>query len=390
VSLTPSAIKDVSGVVIGFSVFVRDITKEKKLDRIIKKHTEELEKFKLAVDASSDAIVITDKDAHILYMNKTAEAMSGFYFNEVDGSYIGKLWGGHMEPSYYQKMWNTIKIEKKVYAGEFKNRRKSGEEYYVSAKLYPILDEFKEIKFYVGVESDITKIKEMERVKSEFVSVTSHQLRTPLTGIKWFSELLLKGKAGTLKPEQKDYIQQVSDSNDRMIKLVDDLLDVSHIDEMGKFKIILAKEDFSSIINETVDRQKNIAKEKGIKIKLSPKCKLKMFLSVDREKIEQALQNILSNAIKYSPEGGIISVDCNKKDGKLVCSFADKGIGIPTYQQPRVFERFFRADNVITVGSGTGLGLYIAKFIVESHDGKIWFESKENKGTTFYISLPIK
>jgi len=243
---------------------------------------------------------------------------------------------------------------------------------------------------FVGMETDITKSKELERAKSEFVSVASHQLRTPLTGIKWFSELLLNGKAGILNSEQKDYIKQVFISNDRMIKLVDDLLDVSHIDDSGKFRILLAKDNFSSIIKEVVDQQKNLAKEKNIKIKLGAGCLKKTLLKIDRVKIEQAMQNILNNSIKYSPNGGTISVDCQEENSNFVCSFKDKGIGIPAHQQHRVFEKFFRADNVITIGSGTGLGLYIAKFIMEGHYGKIWFESKENKGTTFYISLPIR
>jgi len=236
----------------------------------------------------------------------------------------------------------------------------------------------------------MTKLKEMDRLKSEFVSIASHQLRTPLTGIKWFSELLLNGKAGVLSEEQKDFVKQIFDSNDRMIKLVDDLLDVSHIDESGKFKIILVSGDFSKIIKEVVDQQKIQAKIKNIKIALSAECLKKMILKVDEQKIEQAMQNILSNAIKYSPNGSTISVNCEKNDGQYVCSFKDKGIGIPLYQQHRMFEKFFRADNVITVGSGTGLGLYIARHIVEGHGGKMWFESKENKGTTVYISLPIK
>lgn len=390
VSLTFSPIKDDFGTVVGVSIISRDITSQKKTEENLKKQMIELEKFKLASDSSSDAIVITDKDGYILYKNLSAEKMSGFSKDEIDNTYVGHLWGGHMETSFYQKMWHTIKYEKKPFIGELKNRRKTGEEYTVMARLYPLLDKHNDVSFFVGVETDITKVKEMEKIKSEFVSIASHQLRTPLTGIKWFSELLLKGKAGKLTVEQKDYMQQVFDSNDRMIKLVDDLLDVSHIDESGKFKIILVKEDFSTIIKDVVDQQKIQAKEKTIKIILSPNCLKKIILRVDRSKIEQAMQNILSNAIKYSPKGSSVSVECENKGDQYVCSFKDKGIGVPLYQQHRVFEKFFRADNVITVGSGTGLGLYIARYIIDGHGGKMWFESKENKGTTVYFSLPIK
>lgn len=390
VSLIISPIVDSVGSVVGVSTVSRDISREVIAEAELKKQMIELEKFKLAVDSSSDAIVITDKDGRVLYENKAVVKLSGYSMSETEKTYIGKLWGGHMEKSFYQKMWHTIKDEKKPFIGELKNRRKNGEEYVVMARFYPLLDNLGDIQFFVGVETDISKVKEMDRIKSEFVSIASHQLRTPLTGIKWFSELLLKGKAGDLSVEQKDFVQQVFDSNDRMIRLVDDLLDVSHIDEAGKFKIILVNEDFSVIIKDVVSQQKIQAKIKNIKISLSSACLDKISLKVDRSKLEQAMQNILSNAIKYSPNGSTISVDCDRSKEQYVCSFKDKGIGIPLYQQHRVFEKFFRADNVITVGSGTGLGLYIARYIIEGHGGKMWFESKENKGTTVYFSLPIK
>jgi PAS domain S-box-containing protein len=368
----------------------RDITDRKLADAALKKQMTELEKFKLVAENSSDAIVITDVDGHILYANAASEKLSGFSRQDIDSHNIGRLWGGHMEKNFYENMWKIIKVEKKIFVGELKNRRKTGEEYYVSARFYPLLDKSGEVQFFVGMETDITKAKEVDRAKSEFISVASHQLRTPLTGIKWFSELLLKGKAGDLSVEQKDFIKQVYDSNDRMIKLVDDLLDVSHIEEAGRFRIILKPEEFSAIIKGLVEEQKIQAKNKNVKIRLGAGCLKKIVLRLDKNKIEQALQNLLSNAIKYSPVGGEVLIDCEAKEGEFVCSFKDSGVGIPDYQQHRVFEKFFRADNVITVGSGTGLGLYIAKFIIQGHDGKIWFKSKENKGTTFYFSLPIK
>ena len=369
---------------------VRDITDKKATELDLKKQMTELEKFKLAVDGTTDSVMITDKDAVVLYANEAVVAMTGFDRDEIMNQYIGHLWGGHMEKGFYEEMWNSIKNKKKVFVGELNNRRKTGEEYIVNAKFYPLLDKNGEVEFFVGVETDITKAKQTERTKAEFVSVASHQLRTPLTGIKWFSELLLKGRAGKLAVEQKDFVQQIFDSNDRMIKLVDDLLDVSHMDENGRFKLILLPEEFSEIVKEVVSEEQLIANNKKIKIKVSEACLKKMKLKVDKSKIEQAIQNILNNAIKYSPAGSTINFDCKKEKDNLVCSIQDHGIGIPEYQHFRVFEKFFRADNVISTGSGTGLGLYISKYIVSGHAGKMWFDSKENEGTTFYISLPIK
>lgn len=368
----------------------RDISAAKLADDNLKQQMVELEKFKLAVDGSSDSIMITDKDAHVLYVNKAILDMTGFTKEEIIGKYIGNLWGGHMEKGYYENMWHTIKDAKQIFTGELNNRRKNGEEYIVSAKFYPILDKNGEISFFVGVESDITKAKQLEHSKSEFVSVASHQLRTPLTGIKWFSELLLKGQAGTLTVNQNDYIQQIFTSNDRMIKLVDDLLDVSHMDETGHFKIVLQSEEFSEIIKEVVNEQQLIADNKKIKIKVEDACLKRIKLKVDKSKISQAIQNILNNAVKYSPSGSVIKFDCKKDSDNFIYSISDQGVGIPDNQHSRIFEKFFRGDNVISTGSGTGLGLYISKYIINAHAGKIWFESKEGKGTTFYISLPIK
>jgi len=139
-----------------------------------------------------------------------------------------------------------------------------------------------------------------------------------------------------------------------------------------------------------VSSQQLIADSKKIKIEVGVTCLKKIKIKVDKSKIEQALQNILNNAIKYSPTGSIINLDCKKEKDDFICSVKDRGIGIPQYQHNRVFEKFFRADNVISTGSGTGLGVYISRYIVLGHGGRMWFESQENKGTTFYISLPIK
>ena len=368
----------------------RDISYRKTTELALKNQMTELEKFKMAVDGTTDSIVITDKDAHVLYANNAVSKMTGFAKNDIIGQYIGHLWGGHMEKGYYEKMWDTIKNKKQAFVGELNNRRKTGEEYIVGVKFFPLLDKQGQVEFFVGVETDVTIAKQTERAKAEFVSVASHQLRTPLTGIKWFSELLLKGRAGNLSVDQKDYVQQIFDSNDRMIRLVDDLLDVSHMDESGRFKLVIQPEEFSEIVKDVVSEQQLLADGKKIKIAVGAACLKKIKIKVDKSKIEQALQNILNNAIKYSPIGSTINFDCKKEKDVFICSIKDSGIGIPEYQQYRMFEKFFRADNVISTGSGTGLGMYISKYVVAGHGGKIWFESKEDKGTTFYVSLPIK
>jgi len=390
VSLTTSLIKNESGEIIGISTVGRDITKQKLMELKIKDQMLELEKFKLTIENASDSIVFTDADGYILYANQASERISGFSRKEMYKKKISQLWGGKMDKKYYEKLWDTIKNKKEFFEGEIKNHRKSGEEYVVNAKIYPILDANSGIQYFVGVEVDITKIKQIDKMKSEFVSITSHQLRTPLTGIKWFSELLLKNRAGVLTANQKDYVSQIAESNNRMIKLVDDLLDVSHIETTGKYLFDFQSGDISEIIKKCVADQLNIANNKNLKINLNLSCKSRQIIKMDKEKIRQVIQNLLSNAIKYSKRGGVIKINCKKEEKAIIFAIKDTGVGIPLHQQNRVFEKFFRADNVISTESGTGLGLYIAKFIIENHQGKIWFESKSDKGSTFYFSLPIK
>ncbi len=231
---------------------------------------------------------------------------------------------------------------------------------------------------------------EINNMKSEFVSVASHQLRTPLTGIKWFGQLLLRGKAGGLTPDQKDFIQQMYDSNDRMINLVNDLLNVSRIETGKKFTIEKNPVNIVPMVESLFTELVALAAQHKVILERAPDFPTELRLTVDGDKIRQVLQNLLSNAVKYSKEGGTVTITCDtSKKTKVTFSVTDTGLGIPEKQQSRMFEKFFRADNVQTKETdGTGLGLFIAKAIVEGHGGEIWFESKENVGTTFYFSLP--
>ncbi len=232
---------------------------------------------------------------------------------------------------------------------------------------------------------------QIDQMKSEFVSVASHQLRTPLTGIKWISELMQKGKAGGLTTQQKEFLDDIHGSNERMLRLVENLLNVSRIETGSKFEIVKASGDVVDIINSLAVDLVGLAHQHQVEIEKST-LPAKYVLPIDAEKMRQVFQNLLSNAVKYSKAGGTVIVTlAEKPETKTVLlTIKDTGLGIPEKQQSRMFEKFFRADNVQTAETdGTGLGLYIAKAIVEGHGGKIWFESEENKGTTFFVELPV-
>lgn len=228
-----------------------------------------------------------------------------------------------------------------------------------------------------------------EKLKTDFVTLSSHQLRTPLSAIKWFIEILLTQRAGKLNKKQVDYLKEVQRSNERAIALVNDLLQVSRVHE-GKLHLDLAESDLAQLVEEAVDAHRSLMTNNNISFHFEILNGPLPIVLVDRVKVRRVISNLLSNAVKYTPRGGSVRVVVKKEPRELVCSFSDTGVGIPADEQDQLFQRFFRGSNVSKIQpDGTGLGLYIAKSLVEVHKGKIWFESEEGKGTTFYFSLPI-
>lgn len=352
--------------------------------------TVDLQKFQLAVENASDHIIITDPEGSILYANKAAERITGYLKKEMLGKKSGDLWGGEMDKVYYQKMWKTIKEEKKVFVGELTNKRKSGEKYEVQLRISPVLDEKGNEIFFVGIERDITHEKEIDKAKSEFVSLASHQLRTPLTSINWYVEMLLSGDAGKLNKEQDQFLNEIYQGNKRMVDLVNALLNVSRI-ELGTFAIEPEPVDLKKLAQAVLGELKPIIIQKNISVKENYDAEIKEYSS-DRKLMLIIFQNLLSNAIKYTPEKGSVELTVAEDIKKKILSIkvSDTGYGIPKAQQGKIFSKLFRADNIKQKdSSGTGLGLYIIKAIVESSKGKVWFESEENKGTTFFIELPL-
>ena len=225
--------------------------------------------------------------------------------------------------------------------------------------------------------------------QSEFINLTSHQLRTPLSGMKWLLELLQKSDTGSLNKKQKDFIEKIYSSNERMIALVNDLLEVTRI-EQGDTKLYLQPTDLAPIIRALIKEKEKEVKKKHLQISFTTEQEPFPQVRTELNKIKQALFNIISNAVSYTPENGKIVIDLQKQDGTVLGTISDTGPGIPADQQKNVFTKFFRGSNVTSLEtSGTGLGLYISKAFIEASGGKLWFKSEEGKGTTFYFTLPI-
>lgn len=233
------------------------------------------------------------------------------------------------------------------------------------------------------------RLRELDSIKSEFVSVAAHQLRTPLTGIKWTLNALLNEEVGTLDEKQKKFISDGLVSTYRLIELINDLLDTARLEE-GKFGFSFKVQALTPILEQTVKNYEVIAKEKGIEFTLKlPEAELP-FLKLDTEKIGIVFDNLIDNAIKYTIPGGKVAVQVSIDKKYVVIEVEDTGIGIPKAQFHRMFTKFFRAVNAqLAETSGTGLGLYVSYNIVKRHKGTLSFESREGEGSTFILSLPL-
>lgn len=375
-----------------------DLEEEKKK---VESFARDLEKFKLATESTSDMVVISDPEGIALYANPATEKITGYAAEETIGKKCGLLWGGHMEKAYYQKMWQTIKEDKKPFVSRIKNKRKNGETYDAAIAISPVLDQKGNILFFVDTSRDITKEIEIDKAKTEFVSLASHQLRTPLSTINWYTEMLLSGDAGVVNENQKKYLEEAYHASKRMVDLVNSLLNVSRL-EMGTFIVEPEPTDMLVLARSVVDELKLLIDQKKISFKLTHADNLPK-IQADPKLLRMVLSNLLSNSVKYTPEKGEVKMDFRLvKSGEeignklipadsLLCAVSDTGYGIPENQKDKIFTKLFRADNVREKDAeGTGLGLYIVKSIIDHSGGLIWFESSEGKGTTFYVILPLE
>ncbi len=300
----------------------------------------ELKKFKLAVEYASDHIIITDPEGIILYANNAAETITGYSKEEMIGKKAGSkdLWGGQMNSKFYKNLWDTINHKKKVFSGEITNKRKNGQIYISLSKISPVLNGKNEVIFFVGIERDITHEKEVDKMKTEFISLASHQLRTPLSAMKWFLEMLLDGDAGELNNEQKEMVGNIDLSNQRMISLVNGLLNVSRI-ESGRISVKPQLTDLSKLVKEILVGMEPMIKEKNLKLVVSIHKKMGEIL-IDPSLIQEVYRNLITNSVKYSKQDGEITIFLSNDDKNVTFQISDEGMGIPQREQSKIFEKF--------------------------------------------------
>lgn len=368
----------------------------KNIEGKVAERTRELEKMKAQDDALlesiGDGVIATDKNSIILFINKAAIEMLGL--EKTD--YAGKMLIDYVKMKdelgkeiikEARPMIRATKERKKIFSREFNYQRINGILFPVALTVTPIITNNK-ILGTIEVFRDITKEKEIDKAKTEFVSLASHQLRTPLSAINWYSEMLLAGDAGEISEEQKKFLDEIYSSNQRMVGLVNALLNVSRI-ELGTLAIDPELTDFAEIAKSVIAELKNEIIAKKLNVTEDYDATLPKIFA-DPKLIRIIFQNFLSNAVKYTPEKGRIAVSIQREEDNVLIKISDTGYGIPDSQKGRIFEKLFRADNVREKdASGSGLGLYLVKSIVESSRGKIWFESKEDEGTIFFVMFPL-
>lgn len=370
------------------------------LEKKVLKRTKDLEqirsKHEAILTSIGDGLVVVDKEGKISYINKSFEEMLGWKTQEIIGKSMVEVVPREdmngIGVSFKERILTQVLNGEKFVVdltNPFYYIRKDKSRFPASSIVAPVVLN-KKIVGAVEVFRDITKEKEIDKAKTEFVSLASHQLRTPLSTVNWYSEMLLTGDVGAVTQEQKRYLEEIYNGNQRMVDLVNTLLDVSRI-ELGTFFVESRPTDVVKLAQSAIDELKLQIVEKNLTLSSSFEKKMPL-IQTDPKLLRMVLQNLLSNAVKYTPDGGNITVSLAlAKTKNAVLKISDTGYGIPENQQDRIFTKLFRADNVIGKDTeGTGLGLYIAKSIIEQSGGKLWFDSEENKGTTFYATLPIK
>lgn len=339
-----------------------------------------------------DPIILINRSGRLSLFNPAAQNVFGF---------VSKDMGAQIAKDNNFSMENFKNIIDKEYQVKMSKDLKSGNpfEEEVSINLsgldvtYKVItadvtDKENENLGVMKIFYNLTREKMIDKMKSEFISIAAHQLRTPLSAIKWAIKMILDGDLGSLNEEQSKLLFKGYESNERIIDLVNDMLNVSRIEE-GRFGYNFKKEDYAKLIKDQIDNLKTLIDKKSLKLEFVVPSNVP-FVDMDASKMCLVIQNLIENAVKYTPEFGKILVKIEVDDKMIKTSIKDNGVGIPVADVSKLFSKFFRAENVIRMqAEGSGLGLFIVKNIIKEHGGEIEVKSEEGKGTEFFFTIPF-
>ncbi len=394
VEINPTSLYDAEGNIVGRLTIVRDITARKKTE-------ESLRLLAKALNAAANAVVITDATGKIEWINRAFTTLTGYSKTEAVGKHSKELIESNkQDPTFFQEL-NKIVLSGKVWKGEIIDKRKDGTLYVVEEMITPVTNARGEVEHLIGIMTDITERKQAERellaakeaaeeasrLKTAFLANMNHEIRTPMNAIMGFSSLLLD----TANPKEKEhYARIINNSADQLLKLIDDVIYLSRLqsEKLPVKKIVFHPLDIVKEIHEMFSLPHM---KKALDVKMSvPENAGQILMKADDYKIKQVLTNFVSNAVKYT-EKGYVEIGFETKDKDILFFVKDTGMGIPEEEQKHIFEAFFRGNRAVNSAiRGTGLGLNIAKELVELMGGRIGVRSQPGKGSYFYFILPCE
>lgn len=340
---------------------------------------EQKNKVSTIINGMGEGLIGCDDQGNIVHLNQAALALLG----KRDENIIGDSFVAHF-PNIAKAigfLFNSMEsLEKRIV--DISRDRKD-----LRVSVSPIFDEKKQRNDgFVLIIQDRSEQAELDRMRSDLISIVSHELRSPLTSIKGYVDLMMTGDLGIIPDGMKDYLSIVSSNANRLAALIDDMLDLSRI-ETGKLNMTFGKVEIKYLCDYVYLTLKPLAEQKRLNFTLQ--IEEGISVSGDLDRLQQALTNLVSNAIKYTANEGTVRILAQRSNGQIVIAVADTGMGISPENQKKLFQRFFRVKNEKTRNiGGTGLGLCIAKSIIEAHDGRIEIESEEGKGSRFIMELP--
>jgi PAS domain S-box-containing protein len=367
---------------------------QEKLVELVKERTEQLaeEKELLAVTLSSmvDAVIAVDADNRIMLFNKASEQLTGWRFEEVRGKPVDEIIRLINEQTKQpaESPIDMVIESRRIESGTDHDAlvARFGRECPVSATAAPIRRNDGTMTGIVMVMHDVSQQREIDRMKSDFISSVSHELRTPLTSIKAYAETMLNDRNMT-EDTKREFLGIINEESERLTKLINGILEISRI-ESGTIEIVRKPVNVTAIVSRAVADLEHLAGKKKIRLQTDIAEHLPELLG-DENKIHSMVTNLVNNAIKFTPDNGLITVSAQVSNNELVIKVTDTGMGIPKEDLPKIFSRFYRVHRPGKQIQGTGLGLAIVKEIVIRHDGRIDVESEIDKGSTFTVYLPI-